>query len=323
MTGFVLFSASAPFMARTTIIKFWGQAVPTRTMMTGDSSGYMTLLDKRIPTDECTNVTESILNKVTKRLHLSKNHPLNILKNEIETYFKKTGEFKVFDSLNPAVSAWQNFDALLIPPNHPSRSPSDTYYINTTTVLRTHTSAHQMEVLKTGSSTGYLVTADVYRRDEIDTCHYPVFHQMEGIRLFPKQTVTEATAADAMVQRGAIKVLEDEIAPTPSNPLQPSHDAAEALAVVEHLKGSLEGLVKYLLRSDPNVEIRWIEGSFPFTSPSFELEVRYMGKWLELCGCGVIQQQILDASGTFCVSCRPTEKIQVKKITSDGPSDWA
>jgi phenylalanyl-tRNA synthetase alpha chain len=43
--------------------------------------------------------------------------------------------------------------------------------------------------------------------------------------------------------------------------------------------------------------MRWIEAYFPFTQPSWELEVEYRGKWLEVCGCGVIQQKILDSSG--------------------------
>ena len=60
---------------------------------------------------------------------------------------------------------------------------TDTYYVNENQVLRTHTSAHQNELLTDGY-TKFLVTGDVYRKDEIDSCHYPVFHQMEGMCVY-------------------------------------------------------------------------------------------------------------------------------------------
>ncbi|RVW93510.1 Phenylalanine--tRNA ligase, chloroplastic/mitochondrial [Vitis vinifera] len=77
----------------------------------------------------------------------------------------------------------QNFDDVLVPPDHVSRSYNDTYYIDSQTVLRCHTSAHQAELLRRGH-THFLVTGDVYRRDSIHSTHYPVFHQMEGVSVF-------------------------------------------------------------------------------------------------------------------------------------------
>ena len=96
-----------------------------------------------------------------------------------------------------------------MPADHVSRSPNDTYYVSPDTVLRCHTSAHQAELLRQGHR-AFLVTGDVYRyacvehcaarpscraqappctppsrrRDSIDATHYPVFHQMEGVRVF-------------------------------------------------------------------------------------------------------------------------------------------
>jgi phenylalanyl-tRNA synthetase alpha chain len=43
--------------------------------------------------------------------------------------------------------------------------------------------------------------------------------------------------------------------------------------------------------------MRWIDAYFPFTEPSFELEIFFKGQWLEVLGCGVVQQAILDAAG--------------------------
>ena len=77
--------------------------------------------------------------------------------------------------MSPLVT--QNFDDVLVPADHVSRSLNDTYYVDSQTVLRCHTSAHQAELLRNGHRR-FLVTGDVYRRDSIDSTHYPVFHQV-------------------------------------------------------------------------------------------------------------------------------------------------
>lgn len=56
------------------------------------------------------------------------------------------------------------------------------------TMLRAHTSAHQRELVSSGLD-AFLLAGDVYRRDEIDASHYPVFHQMEAVRLFSNHEV--------------------------------------------------------------------------------------------------------------------------------------
>lgn len=60
-------------------------------------------------------------------------------------------------------------------------------------MLRAHTSAHQRELVRSGLD-AFLVAGDVYRRDEIDASHYPVFHQMEGVRLFSNHQVGPPSA---------------------------------------------------------------------------------------------------------------------------------
>lgn len=115
--------------------------------------------------------------------------------NRIESFFQERsgipGEprFITFDSLPPVVTVQQNFDDLLIPLDHVSRRPSDTYYVDAGHVLRCHTSAHQTALLRQGHDS-FLVCGDVYRRDEVDNTHYPVFHQMEGVRVLSAAEVS-------------------------------------------------------------------------------------------------------------------------------------
>nr|XP_029148107.1 phenylalanine--tRNA ligase, chloroplastic/mitochondrial isoform X2 [Arachis hypogaea] len=60
------------------------------------------------------------------------------------------------------------------------------------------------------------------------------------------------------------------------------------------LKKCLEGLARHLFGS---VEMRWVDTYFPFTNPSFELEIYFKEKWLEVLGCGVTEQEILRKNG--------------------------
>jgi phenylalanyl-tRNA synthetase alpha chain len=47
------------------------------------------------------------------------------------------------------------------------------------------------------------------------------------------------------------------------------------------------------LFQQPNLQIRWVDAYFPFTSPSWELEIFYRDKWMEVCGCGIVRDEIL------------------------------
>ena len=60
--------------------------------------------------------------------------------------------------------------------------------------------------------------------------------------------------------------------------------------MVEDLKSVLDGLVDHLFgQSTPR---RWLDDSFPFTSPSLQVEVQFLGRWMEVLGCGIIQPAI-------------------------------
>jgi phenylalanyl-tRNA synthetase alpha chain len=104
-------------------------------------------------------------------------------------------------------------------------------------------------------------------------------------------------------------VIEDVPHVSEINPVQESHDPVFAEALVKNLKLSLNTLIlrifgqaaRELIASGVGKEeplrVRWIEAYFPFTSPSFEVEVFYQGKWMEILGCGVVKQATLDTAG--------------------------
>jgi phenylalanyl-tRNA synthetase alpha chain len=218
-----------------------------------------------IEPDEVTNVTDRILGKIGTNLHKEDKHPLNTIKKRIEQYFvnKYTTEdnkplFNIYDSFKPVVSVKQNFDDLLFPVDHVGRSANDTYYLNKSTLLRTHTSAHQAELMRSGERQ-FLVTGDVYRRDAIDKTHYP----MEGVRIFtPEQLKAQNKTPEEFV-------------------------AAD-------MKDALEGMISAVFGK---VQVRWVDAYFPFTHPSWEMEIFFENKWLEVLGCGIVNPQIVRNCG--------------------------
>jgi len=79
-------------------------------------------------------------------------------------------------------TAYYNFDALNIPATHPARDDMDSLYVDAETVLRTHTSPVQIRALrKHGAPLYILAPGRVYRRDNPDASHSPMFHQIEGL----------------------------------------------------------------------------------------------------------------------------------------------
>ena len=154
------------------------------------------ILGEKYITDDWTSVSPRVLDKIGKNLHNRHHHPLGLIRQRIQNYFYKTyvnrvGNpiYSVYDNFSPAVTIHKNFNSLLIPKNHPSWSKSETYFINQSHLLRAHTSAHQEQLIRSGLD-AFLVVGDVYRRDEIDSTHYPVFHQIEGVRLFTEAEVS-------------------------------------------------------------------------------------------------------------------------------------
>ena len=101
------------------------------------------------------------------------------------------------------------------------------------------------------------------------------------------------------------------------NPLESAHSPEEAEAMAAHLKRSLENVVVEVFSKaklaaaaaaaaaaatsegatgveQAPLQVRWIEAYFPFTSPSWELEIFWQGAWLEVLGCGIVSQPLLE-----------------------------
>ncbi|EAA00318.3 AGAP012096-PA [Anopheles gambiae str. PEST] len=260
--------------------------------------------------DSWTNLTPKVLSHLDRNLHLQRNHPLSIVREKIVKYFygaylspRGNPLFSVYDNLSPVVTVEQNFDQLLIPADHPSRAKSDCYYVNKDYLLRAHTTAHQVELIQAGLD-NFLVVGDVYRRDEIDATHYPVFHQLDAVRIVHQDKLFERNP-ELKIHETHYKTHLSNGSPTTgtSSPLadcidqhkQPCH-TLEAVKLCEHeMKKILVGMVQKLFGQD--IQYRWVDGYFPFTQPSWELEIYFNGSWLEILGCGITRNEILERAG--------------------------
>jgi len=283
-------------------LRTWNRQLST---IVTPSKSHLEILGQHLPADDYTNITTAIVSKTPLQLHLKPNHPLSTLRELIESAYPG---FSHVSSISPLVTPFQNFDELSFPVDHPGRSVTDSYYANRNMMLRTHTSAHEVEMFRKGE-TKWLLTADVYRRDEIDASHYPVFHQVEGARIFDanasgmKEVEQDNERLSSILAKSNI-LIEDIPHISPTNPVQHNHDPVYSELLAKNLKLSLNNLILTVFgqaaggsKEDP-LRVRWIEAYFPFTSPSFEVEVFFQGKWLEILGCGVIRQATLDTAST-------------------------
>ena len=109
-------------------------------------------------------------------------HPVTQVQREMEDIFLGLG-FSI--ETGPEVeTVYYNFDALNIPESHPSRDDVDTLYIDSTMLLRTHTSPVQIRAMqKYGAPLYIVIPGKCYRNDKPDASHSPMFHQMEGLAI--------------------------------------------------------------------------------------------------------------------------------------------
>jgi phenylalanyl-tRNA synthetase alpha chain len=176
-------------------------------------------------------------------------------------------DFKDFDVIEvpEIVSTDISFDLFDFSEDHPTRSKSDTYYVDDSHILRTHTTVmwyyylmreEIKEKIARGEAIGSLSYGKVYRKDEIDRNHMNVFHQVDGWYLIPRDQ----------------KVIS-----------------------MKDLQDVLVKIVQAIFGKD--VKYRFVDESFPFTHPSIEVEVEINGKWVEVVGSGVVKGSVLKNLG--------------------------
>lgn len=126
------------------------------------------------------------------RRHLGRTHPITQTIEHLKQIMGRLG-FSVVEG--PEVEdTWHNFVALNIPEDHPARDPLDNFYLqvagktvadafaNEARLLRSQTSTVQIRVMENNPPPVRIISLGrVYRPDEADPTHYPMFHQMEGL----------------------------------------------------------------------------------------------------------------------------------------------
>lgn len=133
---------------------------------------------QRILVEEAVDVTAA-----GRRRRIGGRHPISALMERASDIFIGMG-WEVAEG--PEIeSEWYNFDSLNFAPDHPARQLVDTFFVDPVDshlVLRTHTSPVQMRSLLTRDLPVYVVAPGrVFRTDELDATHTPVFHQIEGL----------------------------------------------------------------------------------------------------------------------------------------------
>ncbi len=170
---------------------------------------------------------------------------------------------KDFDDIKipEIVSTHVLFDLFNMPPGHPARSKSDSYYVDEEHILITHDTVmwyfylnhpDVKKKIEQGEDLGVMCYAKVYRKDEIDRKHMNVFHQFGGLYLVrdDKKTLT-----------------------------------------IEDLKNALCEIAQSIFGK--SIKIRFNQDNFPYTDPSLEMEIEINGQWIEMLGCGMARKSVL------------------------------
>lgn len=135
-----------------------------------------------------TQMASEMIDRSFPPLHLDQGSLslLTKMRRHVEEVFRSMG-FHI-DYGHHVVTQWENFQSVNIPPTHPATEMHDTLYLQDKDeegkqlVLRTHTSAHQVELIKQyGVPCKFVIPGKVYRNEKMDASHDCVFRQLEGV----------------------------------------------------------------------------------------------------------------------------------------------
>ena len=201
------------------------------------------------------------------RRGFGKAHPLSAAYDQIINLFIGLG-FTVAEG--PHIETdYYNFEALNTPPNHPSRDEQDTFYITDDIVLRTHMSPVQVRVMeKTKPPIRIVAPGKVFRSDEVDATHTPVFHQMEGL------------VVDKGITLGDLKGIQEIVA---------SHIFGEGTQI--RFRPS------YFPFTEPSAEVDVTCFACHGSPSSDGCRVCKDSGWVEMWGCGMVHPKVLEMSG--------------------------
>lgn len=199
-------------------------------------------------------------------------HPLTALINRMCDVFVAMG-WEVVEG--PELEAeWLNFDALNFTPDHPARFMSDTLFVDPPsghTIMRTQTSPVQVRTLLDRALPVYVVSpGKVFRADEYDATHLPVFHQLEGL------------AVDRGITMGDLK------------------------GTLDHLAKAMFGDIRTRLRphyfpfTEPSAEVDlecFVCHGSSVGDPEHPCRTCRSEGWIEWGGCGVVNPRVLVAAG--------------------------
>ncbi len=206
--------------------------------------------------------------KFSSNCTTSAKHPVCDTMERITTYFQNLN-FSIDEG--PLVEDdFHNFEALNLPKYHPARDMQDTFYCNDGAVLRTHTSPVQIRTMMSTKPPIRMIAPGTVFRKDFDITHTPMFHQIEGL----------VVEQEGVVSFANLKFVMEEF--------------------LHHMFG--------------DVEVRFRPSFFPFTEPSAEVDISckfckgsgcrvcsHTG-WLEVLGCGIVDENVFKAVGYKNVS---------------------